>query len=135
MARAKPLRALLPSALLAAALGVAAPLGAPATAQDELRSPIADLRELAEVIGAAHQLRQICDSGDFTWRQEMLDLIDVEARNDDGRQREMIDAFNAGFRNQERQRLGCDAAARRAESELAEEGRRLAEALRDRYLN
>ena len=65
----------------------------------------------------------------------MLALIEMEAGSDDRRQRLLIDAFNAGFRRQEEQRLRCGAEARAAESELAEQGRRLAEQLRDRYLN
>jgi uncharacterized protein (TIGR02301 family) len=137
------LRSLAPALALAAWLALAAlapsaaalTAAAPAQAQDDLFSPIGDLERLAAMIGAAHQLRQLCDGGDFTWREQMLSLIRLEARNDDRRERRLIDAFNDGFRRQERQRLGCGADSRRAESQLADEGRRLAEALRDRYLN
>jgi len=109
---------------------------AAAAAQDEpVVSPIGDVEHLAEIIGGAHQIRQMCDSNDQTWRREMLALIDLEAKDDDRRQRRLIDAFNTGFRQQERIRQRCDSDARRAESELAAEGRRLAEQLRDRYLN
>lgn len=121
--------------LCAAALAAAICCVEVAPAQSDIVSPVEELERLARVIGAAHQLRQVCDGSDFTWRQEMLDLIDLEAQGDNGRQRRLIDAFNAGFRDQERERLSCGAEARRAESELADEGRRLAEALRDRYLN
>jgi uncharacterized protein (TIGR02301 family) len=119
----------------AAALAAAALCAPSAPAQDDIVSPIEELERLAQLIGAAHQLRQVCDTSDFTWRQEMLDLIELEARDDNGRQRRMIDAFNSGFRDQERERLSCGADARNAEAELADEGRRLAEGLRDRYLN
>ena len=124
-------------AFRAAALAVALlAAGAPGTAQDyAVASPLDDLEGLARVIGGAHKIRQLCDSNDQTWRDQMLALIDIEALGDDRRQRGMIDAFNDGFRIQERQHSRCNADARRAESELATEGRRLAEALRDRYLN
>lgn len=110
-------------------------LASAAGAQDDIVTPIGDITPLAEIIGAAHQIRQQCGDGDQSWRDEMLALIDMEARNDDNRQRTLIDAFNAGFRQQEDERLGCGADARAAESALAEQGRRLAEELRDRYLN
>lgn len=129
-ARSFPPRAFVAS--VAAALALACH---PAGAQSDVVSPLEEVRELARVIGAAHQVRQVCDSSDFTWREQMLALIELEARGDDSRQRQMIDAFNAGFRDQEQARLSCGAEATRAESELADEGRRLAEALRDRYLN
>lgn len=110
--------------------------GLPAAAQDyQIVSPIQDLERLAEIIGGAHQIRQLCDSDDQIWRQQMLALIELEAAGDDRRQRRLIDAFNDGFRDQERRQRRCNAEARRAEAELADQGRRLAEDLRDRYLN
>jgi uncharacterized protein (TIGR02301 family) len=125
------------SAAVAIALWTLAPwtIAAPAVAQDDIVSPITEVERMAEIIGGVHQLRQLCDSRDQEWREQMLALIDLEAQDDDRRQRRMIDAFNAGFRRQEQQRLRCGAESRRVESELAAEGRRLAEQLRDRYLN
>ncbi len=120
-----------PRALAAAALLSCSSMAA---AQDDVVTPIGELERLAEIIGGAHQIRQLCDRGDQVWREQMLALIEIEARDDDRRQRRLIDAFNAGFRAQEQQRGRCNAEARRAESELAAEGRRLAEDLRDRYL-
>jgi uncharacterized protein (TIGR02301 family) len=119
-------------AVLAAALACAA---APALAQDDIVSPIVEIEQLAEVIGGAHQLRQLCDGSDQQWREQMLALIELEAQGDDRRQRRLIDAFNAGFRRQEQLRLPCGAESRRVESELAAQGRLLAEQLEDRYLN
>lgn len=128
-----PLRASLLVGLLAWALA-AVPAAAPA--QDAATSsPMEAIEPLARLIGAAHQLRQQCDSSDFTWREQMLTLIDIEGQGNNRREQRLIDAFNAGFRDQERIRVACGAEASRAEAELAVEGRRLAEDLRDRYLN
>jgi uncharacterized protein (TIGR02301 family) len=123
------------SARLAALAALVLAGGSPSVAQDDIVSPIVDVEQLAEVIGGAHQLRQLCDRSDQQWREQMLAMIELEAQGDDRRQRRMIDAFNAGFRRQEQLRLACGAESRRVESELAAEGRRLAEQLQDRYLN
>jgi len=109
---------------------------APARAQDErIVSPLGAVEELAALIGGAHYLRITCDRDDFTWREQMLALVDVEVEGDDRRQRRLVSAFNDGYRAQERLHARCNAETRRAEAELAAEGKRLAETLRDRYLN
>ena len=108
---------------------------APAQAQSQIVSPIDDVARVAHVIGEAHKIRQLCNPNDQIWREQMLALIDLEAAGDDRRQRRLVEAFNDGFRAQERVHSRCNADARQAEAELADEGRRLAEALRDRYLN
>jgi uncharacterized protein (TIGR02301 family) len=120
---------------LAAALTAPLLCATPAPAQEDIVTPINDLEDLARVIGGAHQLRQLCDGTDQVWRDQMLALIAIEAKDDDRRERQLIDAFNAGFRAQQQQRLRCNADARQAEAQLAAEGRRLAEDLRDRYLH
>jgi uncharacterized protein (TIGR02301 family) len=119
------LRAVVAAALLAGA----------ASAQDDVQTPIGDLQRLAGLIGAAHQIAQLCDSNNQAWREQMLSLINVEARGDDAREHVLIEAFNAGFRDSEKKRRRCDAEARQAQADLAAEGRRLAESLRDRYLH
>jgi uncharacterized protein (TIGR02301 family) len=126
----KLFHSILPAATAAALAGAVL-----ASAQDDIVSPIVEVEQLAETIGGAHQLRQLCDRSDQQWREQMLALIELEAQRDDRRQRRLIDAFNAGFRRQEQLRLQCGAESRRVESQLAAEGRRLAEQLEDRYLN
>lgn len=121
---------------LAAALALAAPAAGPAAAQDDvIVSPLSQVEELASLIGGAHYLRITCDREDQSWREQMLQLIEIEVQGDDRRQRRLVSAFNDGYRAQERLHTRCNAETRRAETELAAEGKRLAESLRDRYLN
>jgi len=98
-------------------------------------APGCAVEELAALIGGAHYLRITCDRDDFTWREQMLALVEIEVEGDDRRQRRLVSAFNDGYRTQENLHARCNAETRRAEAELAAEGKRLAETLRDRYLN
>ena len=80
-----------PALLLAAALaaGPAGPERAPVERQA--------LVDLAYVLGEAHALRQACSgTTDQTWRARMNRLIELE-KPEEGLQRRLVDAFNAGF--------------------------------------
>ncbi|MGD2132803.1 MAG: TIGR02301 family protein [Maricaulaceae bacterium] len=127
------------AAIAAAPLAAALLAVGPARAQDyeEYRvvSPIDVVAPVARVLGGAHHLRRLCDRDDYTWREQMEALIALEAEGDDRRSRRLIDAFNDGYREQERLYSRCNAEARRAEIELAADGKRLAEAIQDRYLH
>ncbi len=117
--------------MLAAALLLA---GGPAAAQDS-RSPISELRRLAEIMGGAHYLRITCAGRtDQTWRRMMVEFLDAEAPAEGARRAELVRAFNTGYTREERSYPFCDDSVRNREARLAGEGRTLAETLRDRYL-
>ena len=107
---------ILRTALLAAFLAFSA---VPALAQEqdpqEPEAPIASapinlLAELAEVLGRAHAVRTLCNGdGDLTWRTYMLNLMAYEAGSGD-RRAAMTDAFNRGYRGQNRETSSCTAA-------------------------
>ncbi len=91
---------------------------------------------MAELLGGVHYLRVTCvGRDDQSWRRMMVRLLDVEAPIEGRRRAALVQAFNDGYLAQERRYRSCDRSAREQESRLAAEGRRLAEALRDRYLN
>lgn len=105
--------------LLAAALAGRAP---------EQRQTLIDL---AYVLGEAHALRQVCSgSTDQTWRERMNRMMELE-RPEDGLNRRMVDAFNAGFMTRQAEHPSCDSAAAEAERATARRGQALSETLAD----
>jgi uncharacterized protein (TIGR02301 family) len=88
------------------------------------------LTAMARVLGESHALRQACAGPeDQFWRERMLRLLEVE-RPGQALERELKDAFNAGYADRQRAFEICDARTRDAESATAARGRALAAALK-----
>ena len=102
--------------LLAAALSTRAPDG---------RQALADL---AYVLGQAHALRQVCDSGDQSWRTRMSRVLELEAA-DVALRRRLTDAFNAGFMTEQAVYPACGPKVKAAEQAVARKGNLLAQRL------
>jgi uncharacterized protein (TIGR02301 family) len=134
---------MLRSALLAAILASAA---APALAQEqELDQPLEEapatsaptnlLADLAEVLGRAHAVRTLCNGDqDSTWRSYMLNLMAYEAGSGD-RRAAMTDAFNRGYRGQNREISTCTAGTPAIEATIARRGRELSDEIARGYLH
>lgn len=94
--------------------------------QDYLRN----LVQLSEVLGQAHAIRTICrGSTSQEWRLEMQDLLTLEAPNQSGLRRSMVNGFNAGYAVGTDRYSQCDSAAVAGYRELAVEGRNLSDRL------
>jgi uncharacterized protein (TIGR02301 family) len=91
---------------------------------------LAQLEELAEVLGGAHYLRRTCyGARDQRWRNYMRDVIDREPQHE----AQMTDAFNRGYRAEESRFAACEPAARQVEAELRARGLRVARGLSARH--
>ena len=120
-----PLRARL------AALALVTGLSLSAVAQAADRSPAQrqSLVELAYVLGQSHALRQACQGqADQFWRQRMYRLIETE-QPDQGLDRRLKEAFNAGYAAAQNAYPTCSAQSRAAAERAADHGRSLAESL------
>ncbi|MBP9233737.1 MAG: TIGR02301 family protein [Hyphomonadaceae bacterium] len=123
--------------LFVAAIAVLAPL--PAMAQDPApplaSAPIEMVADLAEVLGRAHAVRTVCNGdSDSTWRNYMLNLMAIEAPSG-SRRAALTDAFNRGYRGQNRETSACNDQMPRIEASIARRGRELADAIARSYLN
>jgi uncharacterized protein (TIGR02301 family) len=114
---------------------------APAFAQDpdaeepaiQREAPIGMVVELAETLGRAHAVRTLCNGEqDSTWRNYMLNLMTYEGG---GRRAHLTDAFNRGYRGQNRETSSCTAGMTAVEAGIARRGRELSEAIARSYLN
>jgi len=93
------------------------------------------LTRLAEILGALHYLRGICESGEGNrWRTEMQALIETEG-NTAERKARMTAAFNRGFRGYQQTYRTCTAAAGTATRRYLEEGAKLSREVTARYSN
>lgn len=71
-----------------------------AESQSNVRSQdyFRDVTALAEVLGKAHAIRVVCNGrNDQYWRSYMLRLLELEAPNQGGLRRSLVNGFNAGF--------------------------------------
>jgi uncharacterized protein (TIGR02301 family) len=124
--------------LLAAMLVVSA---APALAQEPepaaappREAPLEMVAELAEVLGRAHAIRTLCNGDqDSTWRNYMLNLMAYEGGG--GRRATLTDAFNRGYRGQNRDTGTCTSSMTALEAGIARRGRELSDAIARSYLN
>lgn len=90
---------------------------------------------LAETIGGAHYLRLTCEGRDSQyWRNRMVELLELEAGERYRLRDAMIEAFNDGYRYQERRYARCGAEMKAEEQTLSRTGADLARQLGDPYL-
>ena len=122
-------------AFLAVVLLLSACLATPARAQDAPAPFDGDLQRLAEILGALHYLRGICNANEGTkWRNEMQALIDAETPSGDRRAR-MIAGFNRGYNGFQQTYRTCTPAAAVAIRRYIEEGSKISRDLTARYAN
>lgn len=91
------------------------------------------LMRLAELLGALHHLRTVCEDADAgLWRDRMADLIEAESPSADRRDR-LAGAFNASFRTWARSYRTCTPAARTASRMFLAEASKIASDVKARY--
>ncbi len=124
-------------ALLGVSLGVGASLAQSAQKKQPPKSPdpalSADHRpydgkllRLAEILGAIHYLRELCDAGEGQlWRQQMAALVQAEGTTALRRAR-LVRAFNKGYRGYRRTYHSCSESAVQAINLFMREGADLA---------
>ena len=111
-------------------------LAAPARAIEGGPAPFdTDLARLAEILGALHYLRGICNSKEGQkWRDQMEALVEAEAPSGDRRQK-MVASFNRGYRGFQQTYRSCTPAADIAIRRYLDEGARIARDITARYAN
>lgn len=129
---------------LLAALGAVCVLSAGAAQAQDPRPPLTaetaesrrtqyneELRQLSSVLGGAHYLRILCvGRQDQSWRLFMTAMLDREGG---ARRRDLVDAFNAGYRDMELRFPACSPDAQTQETLLKNQGARIADTLRARH--
>lgn len=107
-------------------------LAAPAIAQTPAARGPAErqvLVDLAQTLGEAHALRQLCNGpADQFWRDRMVQMLQTEA-GDIVFEERLRRTFNAGYEGLRARFPACTAASRRAEEEVGARGRALASRL------
>lgn len=107
-------------------------------AERRIEADMVQMTDLVEImaknLGQMHYLRTLCFGlGDQQWREYMEQLLDVEAPDDTSRQRDLTQAFNAGFYQAQERHERCDASVSTDVAALAESGRSVANMLGDPY--
>jgi len=110
-------------------------LAAPARAQETPAPFDNDLERLAEILGALHYLRAVCNSNEGQrWRDQMQALIDAEASGGE-RRRKIVASFNRGYRGFQQTYRTCTPAADLAIRRYLDEGAKIARDITARYGN
>lgn len=94
-----------------------------------------DLQRLAEILGALHYLRGVCNANDGQkWRNEMQALIDAEAPPGD-RRNKLVASYNRGYRGFQQTYRTCTPAADLVIRRYLEEGAKISREITARYSN
>jgi uncharacterized protein (TIGR02301 family) len=110
-------------------------LAAPARADDTPAPFDNDLQRLAEILGALHYLRGICNANEGQkWRDQMQSLIDAEVP-DGERRRKIVASFNRGYRGFQQTYRSCTPAADIAIRRYLDEGSKISREITARYAN
>jgi uncharacterized protein (TIGR02301 family) len=110
-------------------------LAAPARAQDAAAPFDGELQRLAEILGALHYLRGLCNAGEGgRWRSEMQALVDAETPSGQRRAR-LIAGFNRGYGGFQQTYRACTPAANVAIRRYLDEGAKISRDLTARYAN
>lgn len=89
---------------------------------------------LAKNLGQMHYLRTLCFGyDDLQWREYMSEMLDIEAPGDLPKQRELTQAFNAGFYQEKSRHSVCSESVSADVAALAENGRSVSRMLGDPY--
>lgn len=91
---------------------------------------------LAGVLGELHFIAYSCEGEDAqTWRQSMMELLELEAPTRGNFRDRLIENFNEGYRYHQRRRTRCGAEAEVERQRLALQGRALTETLTREYID
>ncbi|RKQ95140.1 uncharacterized protein (TIGR02301 family) [Maricaulis maris] len=123
---------------------VAEPRAAGQPARDDAIAP--EIREeldlertlpyLAYTLGELHYLAFACSGpDDQQWREQMVELLAMEAADDRRWRDRLIEGFNDGYRAQQRYRTRCGLEADAERRALAHRGRDLSEMMRSAYFD
>ncbi len=105
------------------------------SAQAQSDRLVSQKRDLAGILGEVHYIRTICNGkSDQYWREYMRDFLELEGDIAENRSL-YIKAFNRGYTYQSNQIRYCDRSAAQLEVNLANKGRKLAEAIAQNYLH
>lgn len=122
-------------------IAVALLVSGPASAQDPVETripktaPLHMISELAETLGRAHAVRTLCNGDqDGYWRNYMLTMMSYEASGGP-RRAALTDAFNRGYRAQNRETPSCTDSSSAAEARIAARGKELADAIARTYMD
>ena len=89
---------------------------------------------MARTLGQLHYLRTLCfGPNDQLWRESMARMLDIEAPSDATTQRELTQAFNAGYYLEEGRHESCSPEVSVDVAALAENGRSIATMLGDPF--
>jgi uncharacterized protein (TIGR02301 family) len=126
----------MPKQIIAACCVVLLLAGVPARAIEGGPAPFDnDLARLAEILGALHYLRGICNSKDGDkWRDQMQALVETEAPTGERKQK-MVASFNRGYRGFQQTYRSCTPAADIAIRRYLDEGARISRDITARYAN
>lgn len=91
------------------------------------------MMRLAEILGALHHLRTVCNAPDANlWRDRLAALIEADASAADRRDR-LVGAFNASLRTWARSYRSCTPAAEHASRMFLDETAKIATDVKARY--
>jgi uncharacterized protein (TIGR02301 family) len=94
-----------------------------------------NLSRLAEILGALHYLRTVCNGREGNrWRSEMQQLIEAEGASAERKAR-MTASFNRGYNGYQQTYRVCTPAAEVAVRRYLDEGSKLAREVGARYSN
>jgi uncharacterized protein (TIGR02301 family) len=92
-----------------------------------------EMHRLAEILGAVHYLRQLCDADEGqTWRSMMQQLIDAENPSPE-RRAKLVDSFNRGYRGFEQSYRSCTETAVWVINNYMAEGADISQRIATRY--
>lgn len=123
----------MPVARLAAVVLLSACLAVPAAGQSRVPPYEGELLRLAEILGAVHYLRALCESDEGqTWRAMMEELLEAESPSPE-RRASLIESFNRGYRGFEQTYHTCNQTAVSIIGRYMEEGAEIAQRIASRY--
>jgi uncharacterized protein (TIGR02301 family) len=102
---------------------------AAAPADPDARPYDGQIYRLAEILGAVHYLRELCDAEEGqSWREQMRQLVSAEGTSA-LRRAKLVDSFNKGYRGYARTYRTCTPPALSAINRFMQQGAEITDAL------